>query len=114
MLNMPRFRLLLVPIQPLADEIGAGGAAEVAFQFAALELLQMGGLGEEEKLVDGGDVDFFYAAEVYAHAEVGEQEESFFAGHQSGGSKNAQGSADFIVQGGGAVVEEGFSGVVFV
>jgi hypothetical protein len=81
----------------LPDEIGSRGAAEVPFQLAALELLQMRGLGQEEELVDGLDVYFFYAAEVYAHAEVAEEEKGFLAGHEAGGAEDAQGSAALVV-----------------
>src|SRR5687768_6906238 len=65
----------VVAVEALADVIRAGGTAEVAFQFAALDLLEMAGLGEEEQLVDRVDVDPFDAAEVHAHAKVAEQEE---------------------------------------
>src|ERR1043166_1414886 len=70
----------LAAIEALADVVGAGGAAEVAVEFFALDLLQMGGLGEEEQFVNGADVDVLGPAQVHAQAEVAEEIERILAG----------------------------------
>lgn len=60
----------LLPAEFLTDQRGAGDAALGGVHFFAGDALEVGGLGEQEEFVDGGDVDGIEAAEVDAHAEV--------------------------------------------
>ena len=53
-----------LPVQPRPDVLRPRRPADVAFQLLALELLQVGGLGEQEQLVDRLDVDVLDPAEV--------------------------------------------------
>ena len=48
----------------------------------------------------------FTRPRLHAHAQVAEQEQRLFAGHQPGGAEQAQGAADLVVQRDGAVVQQ--------
>ena len=56
--------------EAVADELRPGGAAEVAFELAALQLLQVRRLGQQHQLVDGLDVHILHPAKVHAHPQV--------------------------------------------
>ena len=62
------------------------------------EPLEVGGLGVKEEGVDGGEVEAGDALHDDAEAEVGEEEEGFFAGEEAGVFEGADGAADLVVE----------------
>src|SRR5688572_13306958 len=72
----------LVAVEALADVVGPRGAPRVAFHLLSLDLLKVGGLRQQEQLVDRLHVDVADPPEVDAHADVAEQEQRFFAGDE--------------------------------
>src|SRR5689334_24993308 len=94
----------LVPPQPLPDVIRPNRPADITFEFAALKFLQVRGLGEKEQFVDGADVDVLDAAEIYAHAEMTQEQQRLLAGDEPGAAENAEGARDFVAQGKRAIV----------
>ena len=63
----------VVAVESLADVVGANGAANVPFQLAALELLQVRGLRQQEQFVERTHVDVLHAGQMHAHAKVTEK-----------------------------------------
>ena len=83
-------------------------------QFDAAQLLQVGRLGVDEQLVDGGDLQIGDQAQIDAHPDAGEQVHGFFAADRLRRAEDAVGAADPIVQVLLALADQELAGPPFV
>ena len=66
----------------------------------------MSGLGLNKEIVDGLQWDGLKPAQVYAHAQVGQQVESLFGAQGAGVFQCAVGPPDLVVESGGTLFEK--------
>ncbi|MEY4180939.1 MAG: hypothetical protein RLY70_4514 [Planctomycetota bacterium] len=83
-------------------------------KFAAADLLEVSGLGLEEETVHGGDIDVGDQLEIDPQAHAGQQQQGFLAADCFGGAKDAERSADAIVEFFVVVFEQRLAGLAFV
>ncbi len=94
--------LRVVALFPLAEmALQVVGALDVAVgrvEFHAAQFLEVGGLGVDEQLVDGGNLQIANQSQIDPHPHARQQVHGFFTADRLGRAEDAVGPADAIVQ----------------